>query len=67
MRSRQWQTPSRWGSQMADQGRYGGIDEPYDMGVPFSPGHPDDPGIKFAEEADLTVYWPFVRPCWEDR
>lgn len=19
----------------------------------------------FAEDADLTVYWPDVRPCWE--
>ena len=23
-------------------------------------------GGRFAMDADLTVYWPDVRPCWED-
>lgn len=46
--------------------RYGGIDEPYPEGWPDYPsGHPDD-GKHFALDADLTVYWPFVRPCWEE-
>lgn len=44
---------------------YGGCDEPYDEGRPYPPGHPDDGG-SFAMDADLTVYWPWVRPCWED-
>lgn len=46
-------------------GRYGGVDEPYDLPVDFPPGHPDD-GKHFAMDADLTVYWPYVRPCWEE-
>lgn len=24
------------------------------------------PGDMFAMDADLTVYWPAVRPCWEE-
>lgn len=44
--------------------RYGGIDEPYDLPVDYPAGHPDD-GKNFAMDADLTVYWPWVRPCWE--
>lgn len=45
---------------------YGGIDEPYDGPVPYPPGHPEDGG-QFAQDADLTVYWPTVRPCWEEQ
>lgn len=47
-------------------GYYGGIDEPYEARFPpFPPGHPED-GKHFAMDADLTVYWPWVRPCWEE-
>lgn len=31
------------------------------------PGVPDRDVERFAEDADLTVYWPWVRPCWEER
>lgn len=24
------------------------------------------PGDQFALDADVTLYWPWVRPCWED-
>lgn len=24
------------------------------------------PGDQFAMDADLTLYWPRVRPCWEE-
>lgn len=46
--------------------KYGGIDEPYDLPVPYPEGHPDD-GKRFAMDADLTVYWPYVRSWWEER
>lgn len=25
------------------------------------------PGDMFALDADVTIYWPTVRPCWEER
>lgn len=35
-------------------------------GVP--PGTWDSkPGDTFALDADVTLYWPVVRPCWEER
>lgn len=46
-------------------GFYGSNDEPYDLPIPFPPGHPDE-GKNFALEADITVYWPYVRPWWEE-
>lgn len=30
------------------------------------PGVPDREVERFAYDADLTVYWPWVRPCWEE-
>lgn len=46
---------------------YGGIDEP-----PDHPDHPKlfnraSPGDMFPMDADLTIYWPYVRKCWENR
>lgn len=31
-----------------------------------APGVPDREVERFALDADVTVYWPWVRPCWED-
>ncbi len=25
------------------------------------------PGDQFSLDADVTMYWPWVRPCWEER
>lgn len=25
------------------------------------------PGDMFALDTDVTIYWPWVRPCWEER
>ncbi len=48
------------------KGAYGGVDEAYESWMPdFPAGHPDD-GRHFAQDADLTVYWPTVRPVWEE-
>lgn len=34
----------------------------------YPPGTWDSkPGDMFAMDADLTLYWPTVRPCWEER
>lgn len=33
-------------------------------------GHVNDdgkPGDRYAMDADLTLYWPWVRACWEER
>lgn len=30
------------------------------------PGVPDREVERFALDADLTVYWPWVRPCWQE-
>lgn len=27
---------------------------------------PDKEVERFALDADLTVYWPWVRPCWDE-
>lgn len=24
------------------------------------------PGARYAMDADLTLYWPWVRPCWQE-
>lgn len=33
----------------------------------YPPGIWDSkPGDRFAMDADLTVYWPAVRACWEE-
>jgi hypothetical protein len=42
---------------------YGDADEPYDLPMPYGPG---EPGDMYATDADLTIYWPWVRPCWEE-
>ena len=31
------------------------------------PGVPDRDVERFALDADVTVYWPWVRPCWEEQ
>ena len=42
--------------------------EPHEPPVVFArPGVPDKHVERFALDADLTVYWPWVRPCWEER
>lgn len=30
------------------------------------PPIPDREVERFALDADVTVYWPWVRPCWEE-
>lgn len=43
---------------------------PPDDGPPIvfaRPGVPDKAVETFALDADVTAYWPWVRPCWEDR
>jgi hypothetical protein len=53
-------------SHHTDPDRFVPSDAPYEANFPeFPPGHPDD-GKRVGMEADLTVYWPRVRPCWEE-
>ena len=36
--------------------------------IVFARAHVPDKQIeRFALDADVTVYWPWVRPCWEER
>lgn len=43
---------------------YGGIDEPYEEDcIPYPSS---EPGDLFPLDADVTIYWPRVRPVWEE-
>lgn len=37
------------------------------LDVPTRVKPPEGGRAPFAMDADLTVYWPWVRPCWEER
>jgi hypothetical protein len=45
-------------------GNYGGIDEPSFDSAPFNNAKPGD---MFPMDADLTIYWPYVAQCWEEK